>query len=748
MKRRPVRILLHAAVILAALPMPLGATGYFGPSEYLAQGWKNMVLAPEFYWELEVKRLASAYLPDEKFLTASTEARDAWGSEERLASLGVLTASADSADFAAALKSGAIVPPDTAVATGQHEAVRRLLATTELPAALPAEFDSEFADYHRGALAYRLGKDHWNEARTAWEALLKRPEAERHYRTVWATFMLGKIAMKRGEAEAVTWFQQTRALAKAGFADSLGLAADSYGWEARSEWKQGHPEKAAPLYLTQLALGDETAIDSLKALIPDREPVEGMLNYGPTGEEVRSLTAAEIAAAEQQLRTAAGDPLLRRLVTVHILATESARALAWEAPSGPDGRCARWLRVIKEVKPAVLEDAEYLGWVAYSGGNYDEAAEWLKLAKPDTPASCWLRSKFERRAGKLADAQASMAKAFEVLRKSANYTGWSPAEPVGREENESWAGSGENWTFRGAAAGNLGALHLERAEFIDALETFLTGGLWDDAAFVAERILTADELKAYVEKHTSPAAGEAAPDEEVGRDLPGSLRYLLGRRLVREDRYDEARLYLKPPYDKILDDYVQALKDGANEKLPKAKRARAWFHAAWLARFDGMELMGTEVDPDGFSSGGAFSSTDLVSLREHGPYEENRWVDGEEKKIVIPIAPEPSKQELQRLKQSRISPETRFHYRVIGAALAMRAAALMPDNTEELADVITQAGRWVTNQWVDPKLADRYFRVLKQRCKSTNAARAALDNGRFVDQSGPWSTEEEAARAR
>ena len=95
--------------------------------------------------------------------------------------------------------------------------------------------------------------------------------------------------MKSGSADAVQWFRRTRALAREGFVDSLGMAADSYGWEARSEWKQGHPEKAAPLYLTQLALGDESAVYSLKALIPDREPVDGMLNYGPeAGERARS----------------------------------------------------------------------------------------------------------------------------------------------------------------------------------------------------------------------------------------------------------------------------------------------------------------------------------------------------------------------------------------------------------------------------------------------------------------------------
>ena len=58
--------------------------------------------------------------------------------------------------------------------------------------------------------------------------------------------MLGKVALKEKDFPTATqWFQRTRELAKAGFSDSLGLAAESYGWEGRAEWKQDHPEKAA-----------------------------------------------------------------------------------------------------------------------------------------------------------------------------------------------------------------------------------------------------------------------------------------------------------------------------------------------------------------------------------------------------------------------------------------------------------------------------------------------------------------------
>ena len=64
--------------------------------------------------------------------------------------------------------------------------------------------------------------------------------------------------------------------------------------------KQNHPEKAAPLFLTQLALGDTSAIVSLKALIPDRSSVEGMLNYGPEIGDIDKLTVDQKNAKAQR----------------------------------------------------------------------------------------------------------------------------------------------------------------------------------------------------------------------------------------------------------------------------------------------------------------------------------------------------------------------------------------------------------------------------------------------------------------
>ncbi len=302
------------------------ASGYYGPQNYLDDGGARVMASPEFYWDLEVKRLAREYHPPEKFKPTppAPEVYDASASAVNPREKS--TEKADWDDFNEALKTGAIRPADSDQATRQHSAARDFVnkTTEKTTDPLPSEFDSEFADYHRGAYAYRLGQAHWEEAKKAWEALLARPAEQRHYRSVWAAFMLGKLAMKEGNPDAVKWFEMTRQLAKDEFADSLGMAADSYGWEGRSEWKQGHPGKAAPLFLNQLALGDESAVVSLKALVPDRIPVVGNLNYGNVPDDFEGWDDGQLNAYNEKnrpaLEAAAADPLMRRLVTANILA--------------------------------------------------------------------------------------------------------------------------------------------------------------------------------------------------------------------------------------------------------------------------------------------------------------------------------------------------------------------------------------------------------------------------------------------
>jgi hypothetical protein len=560
--------------------------------------------------------------------------------------------------------------------------------------------------------------------------------------------MLGKLALKQGDPAAVGWFRKTRDLAGQGFGDSLGMAADSYGWEGRSEWKQGHPQQAAPLFLTQLALGDESAIVSLKALIPDRDEVDGMLNYSDdipaTADDQTGpikFTDAEIAAMAKKipadLLVMARDPLLRRLETAHILATESGGAeFNNYNSSATPVRSQRWLAVIQSAKLGTVEDAEYLGWVAYTLGDYKSARHWLDLSSGTTPIAEWLRARLQLRAGDTKGAAASMAAAWNVLRDPGAYPGWNPPDAPNDSSIFVFNGDDGQFTMQQWAGGDMGAVHLLRSDFVQALDTFIKGGLDSDAAYVAERVLTANELKAYVDQmppSPKPPTG-SADDGSPPKDATAWMRYLLGRRLVREDRYTEAADYLPHPYALLLAKYVEALNNGANARLTKSVRADNWSTAAWLARNDGMELMGTEVSPDGFDSSGEFEDTDLVGMRTSGTYSGYEGGNNVTLSLDVPA----TKSEKQRLAQNKIHPDVRFHYRVIATALALKAAALMDDNTEELADALNKAGAWADNR--DDKLANHCYSLIEKRCGKSKLGAQILAKHWFINQDGPWST--------
>src|SRR5438093_12613139 len=157
-----------------------------------------------------------------------------------------------------------------------------------------------------------------------------------------------------------------------------------------------------------------------------------------------------------------------------------------------------------------------------------------------------------------------------------------------------------------------------------------------------------------------------------------------------------------------------------------------------------MELMGTEVAPDAFTDSGAFEFPDLAKQRRSGFYQQVSYdKDGNEKKKNVPIALKASQKEIQRLNSNKIEPDIRFHYRLIAGALAMKAAALLPDNSEELADVVNQAGMWVKDR--DEKIGNRYHQVIDRRCPKTKIGQADIAQHWFVDQEGPWSTAQQQA---
>jgi hypothetical protein len=627
---------------------------------------------------------------------------------------------AELADLRAALKKAKVKEATQILAA--HEIERRKLidyveagaeATNKFPQiecvpGLPAEF----ADYLKGSLAWQnRALEDKAPAREAWEQLLARPPEQRHFKSTWAAYMLGRSWQEDDPEKAIPWFEKVRELAKEGFADSLGLAAASLGWEARAYLDQKKYEEAIERYLEQMATGDPSATNSLRftAARALKDPGEALIALAKNHRTQRVITAYALA-----------QPLWEST------ASDSDEA---SAPRTTRETCIRnWLEAVEKAEVTDVESAEELALAAYRANQMALAQRWIKRA-PNSLIGQWLQAKLFLRAGKLDRAAAIMARVSHYL----------PVEPRGTNEvapvalqDVLYMNESPYWIRRPIGRqvlGELGTLRLARREYVQALNALLNAGFWMDAAYVAERVLTADELKAYVDGHWPPVSADQIEEENAkfGEDeispvrLREQIRYLLARRLVRLNRSGEAREYYPPAWLSLFDAYQQALRTGWDKSQASDERARGFFSAAFIIRTNGMELIGTEVEPDWHVFQGDFVGSLTASAR----------ATNEGAKVLVA-----SREELRRSASHDADPEVRFHYRYVAAALGWEAAQLLPNNNDETARILCTAGSWL--KYRDPETADFFYKALVRRNRKT-ALGAEADRRRWfprLDENG------------
>ena len=703
------KLLRLAALGLALLCLAatsLHACGPYFPNNLLNGGDGAVLSAPvaDFVRELERLKLAPS-----RFLAVSTT--NTYEQE---------TFEAEMADLATALKKAKVSPSDAEPIIEAHRANRKKLnefveahgmweaqawrdndenvanrrgAEPEFPefANVPG-LPGEFADYFDGVVALRHPDMLTEESRAPWERLLQRPAAERKYKSTWAAFMLGKSWDGEDDDKAVEYFQQTRTLAKQRFADSIGLAVAAVGLEARIELRQKHFEKAIKLYLEQYAAGDNSAVISL------RWAARAALDEG----------ADELAALAANANT-------RSLITAYLISGQRHSDEGWN-DSPITNSSAAWLAAVEEAEVKDVDSAERLALAAYQAGEFEIAQRWANRARSSAVAQ-WIQAKLLLRAGKLQQGAALLAKVAAQLPVLPATELTNSTEFADSLRMSSWGFEEDADSAREQVLGELGVLRLSRREFTPALDALLNAGFWEDAAYVAERVLTTDELKDYVDRFwplipEAPRASSTNEDADVKSSIISpceNIRYLLARRLTRELRGDLARSYYPTEWQPQFDELAAALLAGWDENQPPAQRAKALFQAARIARHHGMGLLGTELGPDWHIWDGNF---------EEGVSWGSRAANREEAKINLA-----STNEIQRASSHTTDPGRRFHYRYQAAFLGWEAAKLMPNDSDETALVLWTAGTWLKAR--DPETADIFYKALVRRCRRTELGAAA-----------------------
>ncbi|MCH9686868.1 MAG: hypothetical protein K0V04_35870, partial [Deltaproteobacteria bacterium] len=564
-------------------------------------------------------------------------------------------------------------------------AYREFRASFEHPASVPdpeaiAALPEEFRRYLLAAAAYHQG-DH-DRAWAGFEQVLALPAAQRHYRSVWAAYMLARMSLPDDRYDRLApRFRRVRDLVNDGFVDSAGLAAASYGWEAWVARAAGRDRRAVDLYRTQLSTGDLGAAASLREVADD---------YLDPDHPERLLAAAT-------------DPVLQRLVTrrvasLHRATSDRTRALT-----------QRWLEAVQVGGPQLIDDAAHLAWLAYRTNDMVQAERWLAHARPGLIAQ-WLQAKLYLRAGKIERGRSILEHLATAM----------PAD-VGRFHSGRW-GFDTPFTHDTDAArelwAELGVIRLREEQFVEALDAFARGHQWMDAAYVAERVLTIDELDQYL--RAPPAPPDVRPVVTDGfwesSSVRERLRSVLARRLARDGRWREAQALMPEEQAGQARALLRLQAMGRDPTASKRVRARALWEAAVLMRTHGLDLVATEMAPDFRVWGGSMSLAGVLAPRMQ----------------LRGVLTQPSDEERRRVEAHAPYPQRRFHYRYQAAYLVSEATALLPDGDETKVRLSCMAGNWLKNH--DPEAADPFYKAMVNSGHGTELGRRADLNRWFPDK--------------
>ncbi|MGO4309603.1 hypothetical protein AB4Z35_06920 [Pseudomonas sp. KB_15] len=521
-----------------------------------------------------------------------------------------------------------------------------------------AQLTPELRLYLAGAVAFGTGDPAL--AAGYFKKVLALPAEQRASRSTWAAYSLGRALFAMStEADATPdllkqsakAFEQTRQLSIDGFSDPLELGVASLGEEARVARTSGDWNSAIELYTTQSLHGSAVGYESLKLLMADL------------------MTLPEDQVAE----LLKGQPV-QQLVTASLISR-----LGWSFGDQPPSE-QKMIKLLQNSTRGSLENADRLAAMNYQQGDYASAKAFLEHAG-DGGLAWWLRAKLAVREGDKNAAAAAYAKAAQAF-----------------PQNESW---GERRTPdfdyetlqpKCRVEGESAILALQRGDYLQAFDQLYRskGIYWFDAATVAERVLTLEELKHYVDTQVPapPPLSQQDRDNYVPLPVAASLRNLLGRRLLREGHYEQAPAYFDNDGLRHKARLYGEQRLAADSAWWPTRRAAALFNAAWTAREWGMDILGYETAPDYATFGGNF----VLENAE------------------LKVGPLVAEDEVKRQQASAAQPDRRYHYRFVATALASKAADNLPHTSQAFAAVLCEASGWNSSLEEQSAIYQRYVK--------------------------------------
>ena len=633
----------------------------------------------ELNFAFEIKRLAPK--PADKLVAVEPE--DTYSSNPEPEVVIAEREEAQSGAWTSVLPAGTTLP--TGRLLGKLEAARRaedgkeaLVAGEGLPVAV--------LDYIAGAIEFHAGR--LDTAKEYFAAIDRLPPSLRRIRTVAAAYMLGRVQQIEGQFDAARdSFRTVRARVQAGAPDPMGLAVASLGEEARIDLVE------AGLMDVPWSVPTPDIFDAKAGELVGRS-VRLYFEQAAQGSKIALLSLREVAALlannhRNSLAYAIHDPLVRQLLVAYVVARDGQSIYDDSVGNAQDQAVTAVINaVLTQPNPVAGDDLDRLAALAYQAARYDVAEKLT--ATTERPLGLWVRAKLALRRNDRAAAVRDWTAALNATAGAGNSAKLDDAS---------------NIRLRGETA----VMTVSEGRYGESLRLLfpVARTYWGDVDYVAERVMTTDELKAFVDG--LPAKDADTPkrvddDYSIVTQPIASLRDLLARRLVRDGRRQEAQPYflatpverepdLPPPPAVDARSYAEAITAAQPKTWPwqNVSRAEALFKAAMLARRRGMEIMGTEGPPDEAAIQGFFEAgvgqTSPVPEQQGTPPDGAAKLPYDSKSLLGP-------DEERRFASSAPKPDVRFHYRLIASDHAIAAADLLPERSQAYAAALCWAARF------------------------------------------------------
>ena len=410
-----VMILGVMAVILMA--GSVFACGPFFDDAYLVRGsGQNFLSMPDGSFQYELEKISG------------NTKKPQMEKEDEYHALRDKTASADIDDLKEAMKSSHAPELQKAKAIDVYEE-RRSKITEYLKAYIPINpwrwYGDQFRSPEKGAIGWKLSKGSESEltrlipkefllymdgaiayhnedlkgAIKKWQELLSLPKDQCKYRSVWASFMVGKAYLyMHNNKESIPYFEMARKLAAEEYKDSLNLAQESYGWQALAEFELGQYAASMNHYLPRV---DTISLD---------------------------LVCTKVASInDTEFENVVKDDIARRILIGWVVSQSSYYFYTNNENTDYIKIATRLLQVIEKDKLNIpLESADRIAWMFYNLGDFQKADKWLNVPQEKSALSEWLRAKLLIRNGELDKAIEKINSLKYAFEKNAEWKIFSP----------------------------------------------------------------------------------------------------------------------------------------------------------------------------------------------------------------------------------------------------------------------------------------------------------------------------------